>query len=347
MSEAIRIQNMTPSGARVRLAEALPLRTPYLIQMFPSYGCNFRCEYCIHALARDKREFISDKVSMDYELYKKCINDMKAFDSTIKMLRFAAIGEPLIHPQIAEMVGYARDAKVAQSIDIVTNGALLTKKLSDDLIRNGLSKLRVSLNGLSADDFKKYSSADVDFETYVENIRYFYRRSRGTGTKVYIKIIDYMVKGTEREALFFNLFDSLCDEIAIEHLTPTIKDIDYDAISQGMRLDKGKNEERLIESGICPQPFYMMQINPDGKVVPCCSMKYPAILGDVTEENVCDIWNGREYNHFRTLLLQDKEMVRVCRDCNLYLYDMHEEDRLDDYVEKLLRIYQEKQSKEE
>lgn len=342
MPEARRIRNMTPSGARTRLADALPLQVPYLIQMFPSYGCNFRCEYCIHAVPPEKRNYISDKASMDYGLYKKCIDDIRGFGHRIKMLRFAAIGEPLIHPRIAEMVGYARDAGAAQSIDIVTNGSLLTKELSGDLIRNGLSKLRISLNGLSTEDFRNHSSADVDFGRYVENVRHFYEQSRGTGTEVYIKIIDYMVKGREREDDFFRMFGSICDEIAIEHLTPTVQDIDYGAISQGMRLDKGKNEERLIESGTCPQPFYMMQINPDGKVVPCCAMKYPAILGDAQKESLCEIWNGTGYDGFRAALLKGKENMDVCRDCSLYLYDMHEEDRLDGHEQELIKKYQEK-----
>ena len=40
----------TPGGVREPLRDVLPLDTPYLIQMFPVYGCNFRCGFCLHAL---------------------------------------------------------------------------------------------------------------------------------------------------------------------------------------------------------------------------------------------------------------------------------------------------------
>ena len=60
---------------------------------------------------------------MDMGLYRKCIDDMRGFDRQLKMLRFAAIGEPLLHRDIAEMVRYAKQAGVAQSVDIQRRAA--------------------------------------------------------------------------------------------------------------------------------------------------------------------------------------------------------------------------------
>lgn len=329
---------MTPGGAREALREVLPLETPYLIQMFPASGCNFRCGFCLHALDREKQGHLSDVPFMDMGLYRKCIDDMRAFSQPLKMLRFAAIGEPLLHPRIAEMVAYAKEAGVAQSVDIVTNGSLLTPELSDALIDAGLDRLRISVEGLSAEDYRENAGASVDFDRFVEQLRYFYEHCGHT--QVYIKIIDYMVQTPERRERFFELFRPICHTIAIEHLTPTVAEIDYDALSGGMETDKPQNGEVLLEAEVCPQGFYMMQINPDGKVVPCCSMRYPAILGDASRESVPEIWNGESFNRFRLRMLESREAAgAVCRACTLYRYDLHPEDVLDGVRETLKSKY--------
>lgn len=333
------MSNTTPGGKREKLIDALPLQMPYLIQIFPVYACNFKCGYCIHSLDKAKHGYISDVVNMPLDLFKKIIDDIKSSGIKIKMLRFAAIGEPLLHPQIADMVAYAKKADVAESVDIVTNGALLTHELSQKLINAGLSKLRISLEGLSSEEYKKNSSADIDFDSFVENIAYFHERSGDT--KMYIKIIDYMAQKEEEQKRFFDIFSNITDDIAIEHLTPTIEEIDYGVLSGGMVTDKPQNGEKLLEAQICPQPFYLMQINPDGNVVPCCSMKYPRILGNVKEDSVQAVWLGEKFNTFRRELLNGvKTISGTCSRCNLYLYDLHEEDVLDAAKDQLEKVYE-------
>lgn len=333
-----RLTTPTVGGERTRLCDALPLDTPYLVQIFPCYACNFRCDYCIYALEPAKRDFISHKSFMDWSLFKKCIDDLKAFPRKLKMLRFAAIGEPLLHPEIARMVTYAAQSQVAESVDIVTNGSLLTHALSDALIAAGLSRLRISIEGLSSQDYWENSHAKVDFQDLVEQIHYFY--SRSGSTQVYVKIIDYMVPGAEKQKAFYDLFQPICHSLAIEHLTPTIEGIDYGALAGDVSLDQTQNGTQLLDAEICPQPFYMMQINPDGLVVPCCSMKYPAVLGDVTQSSVAEIWNGADYGDFRRALLEGRAVAsHVCEKCLLYRYDLHPLDVLDGARERLLARY--------
>ena len=328
---------MTPGGKRSMLCDALPLDTPYLIQIFPAYACNFHCNFCIYSLDRSKHGYISDCAFMNIELYKKCIDDMKQFPRKLKMLRFAAIGEPLLHPQIADMIAYAKQADIADSVDIVTNGSMLTNELSDKLIDAGLDRLRISVDGISDESFLANTGTKVGFGDYVERIKYFHDHNKSA--HIYIKIIDYMIQRPGERERFFSTFEPICDSIAVEHLTPTISEIDYDSFSGNIKADKPQNGEVLLHTNICPQPFYMMQINPDGKVVPCCSMKYPAILGDVKTASVQEVWNGSEFNSFRIRMLDGVQNAgSVCAGCKLYLYDLHEEDVLDSNSEKVSLI---------
>lgn len=333
------ISGTAPSGKRVILGEVLPLSTPFLVQIFPVYNCNFRCSYCLYALPRDSHGYVSDEKYMNMNLYKKCIDDMSAFQNKIKMLRFAGIGEPLLHKDIVEMIQYAKMKNIAESIDLVTNGVLLNSQLSKSLIDSGLDKLRISIQGVSSEKYQTISKVNLDFERLLENIKFFYQNKRET-TKVYIKIIDCALTDDTEKDKFFNLFGDICDFIAIEHLTPTVKGIDYSMISDKNQMAFTQTGNPILDSKICPQPFYMMQINPDGSIVPCCSMSYPRVFAKVSEQPIESIWNGQSFTRFRRLLLKGVQNAgRICAECSLYKYGLFSEDILDDYQEQLKGLY--------
>ena len=151
------ITNETPGGTRSLLGEILPLSTPKLIQVFPAYTCNFRCKYCFHALPKEKRGYECDALFMDFLLFKKSVDDMGAFPAKIKMMRIAGLGEPLMHKNIAEMVSYAKMSGIFDNVNIVTNAFLLNDNLSLKLIDAKLDMLRISIQGLSASQYKEIS----------------------------------------------------------------------------------------------------------------------------------------------------------------------------------------------
>lgn len=330
---AIRIDGKTPGGSRSLLANSIPLDTPYLIQIFPVYGCNFKCNYCIHSVDEKERSFIANKKVLDFNLYKKFIDDLKKFPKPIKMLRFAGTGEPLLHKQIADMIYYAKENKIAESIDIVTNGEYLTKSLSDSLIKAGLTTLRISLQGLNENSYLKTCSKKIDYKAFVESIEYFYKNKKDT--KVYIKIIDCAMDCGEEE-LFYKTFEKICDYIAIEHVLPATDHIDYSDVMKE-KSDLTQNGNKLQEANVCPQPFYMMQLNPDGNIAPCCAMETTATMGNIKVNSATDIWNGKVFNEFRIKQLKnEKSEYNICAKCVQYKYSMFKEDCLDSYSKKLL-----------
>lgn len=335
--KAIRIDGQTPGGNRTRLAQVIPLSTPYMVQIFPVYGCNFKCNYCIHSVPKAERGYISDQFFMDWELYKKCIDDLCKFPEKIKMLRFAGTGEPLLHKNIAQMVQYAAEKQIADSIDIVTNGALLTPRLSKELIDAGLSRLRVSIQGTNASKYKETTGTTTDFDEFIKNIAYFYEnRDR---TQIYLKVIDCALDEGD-EGRFFEIFGDICDAIAIEHLLPAVSQIDYSTISKDSFNKLTQNGAGLQDAQICPQPFYLMQINPEGNVVPCCAMETAYVAGNCNTESLYDIWNGKRLSAFRrTQLLKQKEVYSVCNHCQQYKYAMFPEDVLDNDAGRLLQYF--------
>lgn len=334
------ISGQAPGGKRKKLAAVLPLDTPFVVQIFPIYACNFKCRYCIFQYDKKKRGFISDKVVMDLDLYKKCVDDMAGFPNKIKTLRFVGIGEPLLHPQIAAMVRYTAKKDVAKTIEIITNGSLLTPKMSKALIAAGLTRLVVSLQGTSQEKYKQVSQVDIDFKKFVENLAYFYHHKGRV--QVYIKIIDCALEDKEDEKRFYEIFGDLCDTIAIEHTVPIHSGVDYDQILKDKKMALTQFSLPAREVKICPQPFFTMQINPDGKVVPCFSFEYPAILGDCRYQSVVAIWKGKKFQQFRRKMLSGRKNVSpICAHCDLITHRLFPEDILtDDDAKRLKKFYE-------
>ncbi|MDD5530431.1 MAG: radical SAM protein [bacterium] len=336
------ISGQAPGGKRTILAEALPLDTPFVVQIFPVYACNFKCNYCVFSVDKGKRGFISDKRVMDFELYKKCVDDIALFSKKLKTLRFVGIGEPLLHKNIADMVKYAVSKDIANRVEILTNASLLTPKLSDSLISAGLSRLVVSLQGTTKEEYQKICGINIDFDNFIENLRYFFN-NKGK-IQVYIKIIDYALEDKEDRQKFYKLFGDICDVIAIEHVVPIHQCVDYKNLLKKKGALLTQFGLPMSEVEICPQPFFTLQINPDGKVVPCYSFEYPEIMGDCNNQSVYEIWNGRQFQQFRYKMFDGiKTACEVCAKCNIIKYRLFPEDILNKHAKRLKRFYKPKE----
>ncbi len=333
------LSGQAPGGERTSLANVLPLRTPFVVQIFPIYACNFTCEYCFHSVPKKKRGFVTEWPVMTFDLYQKCIDELALFEDPLKVLRFVGMGEPLLHRKISDMVAYAVSKNVSRRVELLTNGSLLVPKMSDALIKAGLSRLVISLQGISSAKYRQVSKVDVDFEKLVSNIEYFYRRK--TQTHVYIKIVDYALDHLDTQEKYFQIFGDLCDSIAVENAVPIMPGVDYEKVLKNPVGSSTQFGLPVAPIHVCPQPFFTLQINPDGKVVPCYQIAYPAILGDVNHQTLQEIWNGEVCRSFQRTMLNGRNLVNeVCRQCNFIRYRLFPEDDLHEAAERLKGQYQ-------
>jgi len=73
---------------------------------------------------------------------------------------------------------------------------------------------------------------------------------------------------------------------------------------------------------LCRRPWTLMYFTAHGRALPCCiapfSMRgYDSFtLGDATQQNLREIWNGERYQRFRQALLSDKP-PDACENCGL------------------------------
>lgn len=331
-------------GSRRKLVDVLPLNTPLAIDVFPIHACNFKCNYCLFSLPIKEQGYAFDTEILNYKVFKKMIDDAQSFNQKIKMLRFVGTGEPLLHPSISEMVKYASEENVAERIEIITNGSLLTHEMSDKLIASGLTQMRISLQGLNATDYSNISGVEINYDDFVDNIKYFYKHKGDIILN--LKIADIAVSTDEKLKTFYDNFGNFADSVSIEKISPTASKVDYSKYGF-----KEENNEYISMRGktlpasihICNHPFYLLSLNPDGSVFPCCSTEAPPVMGNVSEQSIVDIWNGKVFNSFRINMLEGVESCgNICKNCKAYRYNMYPEDIITDSDAEVLKFHYDK-----
>ena len=140
---------------------------------------------------------------------------------------------------------------------------------------------------------------------------------------------------------FFDLYGDICDTIGIEYTVPIHTGVAFEGVLKEKNKEVTQFGLPLSDMKICPQPFFHMQINPDGKVVPCYSFEYPEILGDCNDESATEIWSGERFQRFRRTMLDGLvNASEVCARCSIMKYRRFQEDDLSNDAERLKIFYE-------
>lgn len=328
---------------RCQLAQNLPLTTPFSIQIDPSNLCNFRCLFCptghphlLRQIGRSKGQLMS------WSLYEKLISEIAEFPQPLKTLSLHKDGEPLINPRITEMVLLAREKNIAEKIVILTNASLLTRELSRDLIRAGLDVIRISVEHISSDGYRKFTQVYDDYDTIVRNVEMLREERDRLQSPLFIsaKIIDFGLTSDELE-IFNRDFASTCDEI-------TRTTAQGWSLSEIFDFTMGSNPTTALDGQTplnskriaCPFPFYTMAINANGLISPCPDdWSHKAAIGDSNAQTLQEIWNGPRLREFRMMHLKGKRGQNpACAKCHC-IQGIPQDSDLDGHLEQLTDLF--------
>ncbi len=116
----------------------LARKAPIIAQLIITRRCNLSCGYCT--------EYDDHSPSIDVDTLKERIDALHALKTAgIDLLG----GEPLLHPDLSELVRYARRKS---NVSLITNGFLLSEEMIHDLNEAGLDHMQISVDTLSPSD---------------------------------------------------------------------------------------------------------------------------------------------------------------------------------------------------
>lgn len=145
--------------------------------------CNLACLMCHHPSMK------RPKGTMPFELWKKCADEIAATSPKTECW-FSFCGEPLLEPELlVKCLDYGRSVGL-KSLNINTNGMLLTEALDDAILDSGAHLIVFGIDGYSKESFEKYRfKADRDV-VYANAERLLARRdARGSDLAIQVQFI--------------------------------------------------------------------------------------------------------------------------------------------------------------
>lgn len=311
------MENPRKKGKRTNLDEVVPRSAPFVVYLDPCGACNFKCVFCPcnrAEIQRAERHRI-----MDWALFEKILEDLKAFQGQIRVINLHGFGEPLMNPRIADMVRALKESGCCQEVRTTTNGSLLNESMSRALIASGIDIVQVSVEALSTEGYRELCDTDITFETIVNHVAKFYELSRLNGgtPKISVKIVSATFRGPEDEARFSEIFAPITDYYSVEDVEPIWSEFD-EMKPPSVQVKKEEDQCCVKEPGavgICSLPFTDMCIHSNGIVGACCSdWKFDTQYGDVRKEHLYGIWNGPRHGEFLCGLLSGNP-IPFCAAC--------------------------------
>ena len=317
---------------RTKLEDVIPLETPFVIFLDPSDICNFQCKFCPTGDRNLIKKIKRKPCMMNFDLFKKIINDLRDFEKPIKVLRLYKDGEPFLNPKFSDMVRYSKESGCVLRVDTTTNGSLLNPKFNIELIESNIDRIIISVEGLNDEFYKEFANYKMNFNRYVENIRHLYENKKNC--EVYVKIIGDNLSHEEKQ-LFYTIFGDIADYVFIEHIAPCWPNYKMKEVVPNSEV--GIYGQDIKEVEVCPYIFYSLSINSDGKVSLCfLDWTRKLIIGDVKIESFKSIWNGEKLFEYRKMhLMKKRKNHSICGNCGQLSHCLP--DNIDPFTEILLK----------
>ncbi|MBU4259407.1 MAG: SPASM domain-containing protein, partial [Proteobacteria bacterium] len=82
---------------------------------------------------------------------------------------------------------------------------------------------------------------------------------------------------------------------------------------------QGSLRPTVLPNNFCPWIYFSMAILVNGDIVPCCRDPHgKEIMGNIFDQSLDEIWNGKRYRNFRTRIHNNQKSVGICRLCSSY-----------------------------
>ena len=288
---------------------------PFSISFEPTTSCNLRCPECPSGL----RSFTRPTGMLEGDLFKRTIDELS---DTLLYLIFYFQGEPYLHPQFLDLVGYAVKKKIYTATS--TNAHYLTDANAKKTVESGLDRLIISIDGTSQETYEQYRVGG-NLEKVIEGTKNIIKWKKQLNSSTPHVIFQFLVvKPNEHQiAEVHQLAKDLgVDEVGLK----TAQIYDYEqgselipTIEKYTRYRKQADGTYKIKNNFinhCWKMWHSCVITWDGLVVPCCFDKDAHYrMGDVKTQTFRDLWFGESYRKFRKTLIRSRSEIEMCKNC--------------------------------
>ena len=144
------------------------------IYVEPTSLCNLNCRICVQKTWNEPTGL------MGMDIFQNLMDGLRRQACSPKRVSFWGIGEPLIHPQIVNMVRQAK--QLGAETLVITNGLLLNQEKAEGFIQAGLDYLILSIDSTSSES-KPDTRCGDELRRVIQNINLFRTINEGDITR--------------------------------------------------------------------------------------------------------------------------------------------------------------------
>ena len=259
--------------------------------------CNLACSMCHYPAMR------RPKGRIPFELWRRCADEIAAVSPDTQCW-FSFIGEPLLEPELLLRVLAYGKAKGIRSLNINTNGMLLTPELAGPILDSGVDLVVFGIDGFSRQVYERIR-VNGDRDVVYRNVEHFLkaRQARSTGPEIQVQFIEMGENTHELEAFSAHWL--------ARGATLKLRNM----LSWGARFDTPMcipQEERIP----CPWAMTMMHVFWDGRVPRCSGdTEGDDSVGNAWDESLASLWQRLGAYRDHHLARRFDLLPQRCQDC--------------------------------
>lgn len=266
--------------------------------------CNLACAFCAPG-RRDAADLSAGRCAV-------LLPQLKEFTDHLSL---HVLGEPLLHPELAEILGHCRQHGL--KVNLTTNGTLLPECGHQLLASPALRQVNISLHSVMG------RKTAYEPEAYLASVLDFAGLAAANGIYVSLRLWNLTGGGISagneavlrRLAEYFGLAASPAAEPVAGQGVKLAKRI---FLSQKELFDwPSLSAPDLGGQGFCLALRDQIAILTDGTVAPCCLDGGGEIaLGNINEQPFAEIVEGERARRIREGFAQRKVVEELCRRCS-------------------------------
>lgn len=327
-------------GNAVENAE--PFR-PLMVKIKLLWQCNLACGMCDYWRQ-------GGATPLTFEMVTRALDDLAALGC--RKVHFSG-GEPTLRADLPDIIAHARRLKMR--VTLTTNGTLLTRELSKQLVKAELNSVCVSIDSPARSVHDRMRGAPGAFKQTVAGVKELRRAARERGARLPIRVNTVICRENydrldglpelahslgaksllllpvddpsgalllnKRRLLEYNLriAPALAECALALGLMHTLRQaFPFGVTPEELAASRsGCYAHGLYERQPCYAPWTHALIAADAHVAPCCSA--PRVtLGNLQQQRFAAIWQGDAYSRLRQAMRDGKPLPH-CAGCDVFL----------------------------
>jgi radical SAM protein with 4Fe4S-binding SPASM domain len=272
---------------------------PYL-QIEPSSVCNYRCVFCYETDRTFTRKSAGFMGHMTLGMFKRVVDQA---EGRVEFISLASRGEPLLCPEIADMLAYTRGKFL--NLKMNTNASLLDEETSHAILQSGIKTLVFSADAAAEPLYSKLRVGGK-LEKVLANIERF-RKIRATeypDSNMITRVSGVKVSAEQDLDAMHDLWGSLVDQVAFVEYNP---------------WENTYTQPPNDIATPCSDLWRRMFVWWDGKVNPCdTDYKSTLSVGGIGDSSLAALWTSPAYDELRRRHLEGRRREQSpCNRCTV------------------------------